>query len=361
VDYGGTLRRAWRTVWDYKALWLFGAILALTAADGGSRGSEFLGADYDNFRYELGPWPQGVPEKWIPTLIGVAIGLAVLFVLYGIVAAFGRYVAETSLIGMVDAYEESGAKKTVRQGFRMGWSRSAWRLFLIDLLVGVPVFLIIVAVFAAVAGPAFLWLTGNDVAGAIGTAATVLLAIPAIGLVIVVGVVLSVLMRFFRRACVIEGLGVRASIRRGFAVARRGLGNVAVVWLIMLGVGVGWAIASIILFFVLLPLFILTIAIGAVLGGLPPLIAYGIASLAAGGPAGWIQYIAAGGVGLGIGLPVFVLIAFSPWIFVQGLAQVFTSSVWTQVYRDLSAREEAAEALPAPDAVAPESAEEDPQ
>ena len=34
-------------------------------------------------------------------------------------------------------------KMTVRQGFRIGWSRTSWRLFLINLIVNLPVFLLL--------------------------------------------------------------------------------------------------------------------------------------------------------------------------------------------------------------------------
>jgi hypothetical protein len=338
MDYGKILNRAWDTVWRYKTLWIFGAVLALTTG-GGSSGAEYYGLRGDRFRWETHPYELGLPPEAVPALIGVGIALLVVGLAYVAVALWARYVAETSLIGMVDAYEESGEKKTVRQGFRMGRSRAAWRLFLIDLLVGVPVTLAMLAVFAAVAAPAFLWLTGSEVAGAIGTAVTVLLFIPALLLAVLVGVSLAVLMRFFRRACVIEGLGVRASIRRGFAVARQGWGNVGLVWLIMAGVGVAWAIIKAVLFFVLLPVLVVTITLGIALGGLPALIAFGVASLASRGAAEWIPYLAAGGVGLGVGLPVLVLFVGAPWFFVDGLMQVFASSVWTQTYRELRAQE----------------------
>jgi hypothetical protein len=202
-------------------------------------------------------------------------------------------------------------------------------------------------VFALVAAPALLWLTGSEVAGGIGTFFTVVLFVPALLLAILVGAVVSVLMRFFRRACIIEGLGVGASIRRGLAVARQSWGSVATTWLIMLGVGIGWFIARIVLFVVLLPVFVLTIVLGAIAGGVPTAVALGIASLATQGPPHWVPYLATAGVGLAIGLPVFVLIAGAPWFLVNGLMEVFRSSVWTQVYRQLRpVGEEAASSLP---------------
>jgi hypothetical protein len=332
MEYGKILKRAWDTVWRYRALWLFGAILAM--AVGGGSAPPFNPGANDGLRWEMDPW-QGVRPEAVPAIIGVAVAVGVVLLLIGIGVAIFRYVAESSLVGMVNEYEDSGAKRGLRHGFRMGWSRTAWRLFLIDLAVGIPVAIVMLLVFAVVAAPSFLWFTESDVAGGIGTAFSVLMFVPALLLAVVVSVVLSVLMRFFRTACIIEGLGVRASIRRGLAVARQSWGNVATTWLIMVGVGIAWFVVRIALFVVLLPVFLLTIVLGAIAGGVPTAVALGIASLAAGGPPNWIPYLATAGVGIAIGLPLFVLVAGLPWFFVNGLMEVFKASVWTQVYRQL--------------------------
>ncbi len=34
MDYGKVLKRAWETTWRYRALWIFGIIIALTTASG---------------------------------------------------------------------------------------------------------------------------------------------------------------------------------------------------------------------------------------------------------------------------------------------------------------------------------------
>jgi hypothetical protein len=339
MDYGRVLKRAWDTVWRYKALWIFGAILALTA--GGGSGANFYGSRGEDFGWQREWRLPDIPPNVRGVLIGFAIALAVELVVLVVIASIARYVAETSLIGMVDEYEETGEKRRVGQGFRLGWSRTAWRLFLIDLLVGLPTAVAFLLLFALVAAPALLWLTGSTVAGALGTAVTVILFFPALLLVIVVGTLLAVLMRFFRRACVIEGLGVTASLRRGYRVAKQRWGKVAVMWLIMLGIGLGWVVASMVLFIVLVPLFILLALAGIVVGGLPALLAYWVAELASAGPGRWVPYIAAAGVGIGFGLPVFVVVAGAPWLFVSGLMEVFKSSVWTQTYRELRARDQA--------------------
>ncbi|HNB54052.1 MAG TPA: hypothetical protein PK530_19040, partial [Anaerolineales bacterium] len=48
---------------------------------------------------------------------------------------------------------------------------------------------------------------------------------------------------------------------------------------------------------------------------------------------GWAPWIA-GGL---FALPLFFLIAFSPWLLFGGWASVYTSTVWTLVYRELKA------------------------
>ena len=139
MEYGKILERAWHTVWRYKALWLFGAILALAA--GGSPGAPYTRGAGEGIRWEMDPW-QGVRPEAVPAIIGVAVAVGVVLLLLGIAVAIFRYVGETSLVGMVNEYEQSGEKRSLRAGFKMGWSRTAWRLFLIDLVVGIPVALV---------------------------------------------------------------------------------------------------------------------------------------------------------------------------------------------------------------------------
>ena len=135
MDYGKILKRAWYMVWRYRALWVFGAILALTAGGGGN--------NWFQYTFNREDWPPGVRIDQIPagavsTVIAIGIALAFLIVIFIIAAAVARYVSETALIRMVDEHEETGVQYSVRRGFRMGWSRTTWRLFLIDLLIGFP-------------------------------------------------------------------------------------------------------------------------------------------------------------------------------------------------------------------------------
>jgi hypothetical protein len=260
-------------------------------------------------------------------------------------------VAETALIRMVDDHEETGEKRSVRQGFRMGWSRAALRLFLLNLLIVLPAVVVFILLFGLALAPLLLWTTDSTAAGVIGTVATIGVFLLTLFLAIVVGAALSLLMHFFRRTCVLEDLGVIDSIREGFGVVRRHLKDVVLMWLIMIGVGLGWIIAMVFVTILLLPAIILLIIVGGVVGGLPALLVGGLASLFFEGAVPWV-------LGAIVGVPIFILIVAVPWLFLGGLMEVFKSSVWTLTYRELRALESlepqglgaGPEPLPQPDA-----------
>ena len=322
MNHSKVLKLAWHTVWNYRALWIFGIILALTAGEGGGGGAQysFRGEDFSGRGLRLERIPPGV----VSTLLAIGIGVACLIVLLIIVAAIARYVAATALIRMVDDHEETGQKRSVRQGFRMGWSRAAFRLFLIQLLVGLPTALAFILLFALALAPLLLWTTKAEVAGVIGTLTTVGLFIPIILLAIVVGVVLSLLMKFFWRACVLEELGVTAAIRQGYAMVRQNLKDVGLMWLITLGLRIGWMI-------LMIPVVLLLLVVSGALGGLLALLAGGLTGLAFEGAAPWI-------VAAVVGIPIFILVMAAPLSFLGGLFEVFLSSTWTLTYRELRAK-----------------------
>src|SRR5215470_17863655 len=139
------LKRSWYILWSYRALWVFGLILAIAAgsSSGNSNNNyrynenrsqnqqvtpQSMQQAFKDFQREVHKlFEQGVPRmhisgKDLTTLLWV-VGVFVLFMfLVGIVVAVARYVSETAVIRMVDDYEASGNKMTIRQGIRLGWS-----------------------------------------------------------------------------------------------------------------------------------------------------------------------------------------------------------------------------------------------
>ena len=103
MDHTKILKRAWHILWQYRVLWVFGFILALTTASYSSTGTSynFSSRDFnwDRSRYqleELDPELQkdleeivegmvrfiedGIPSDVSNTVIAIAIGLGLLTV-----------------------------------------------------------------------------------------------------------------------------------------------------------------------------------------------------------------------------------------------------------------------------------------
>lgn len=353
------LKRAWQILWNYRALWVFGVILALTVggARGGSNGG---GGDHSDGSPSFpgptrqpGPMPHSIPEavdqfqKWldqglpplnltpqdVSLLIGIIIAMVIGAILFGIIATIFRYVAETALIRMVDEHERSGEKPGVRQGFRWGWSRTAWRLFLIDVLViGLPVLAFISLVMLLGVGVYLAITNGGQIIGTAGTVAGVGIAFLLLFVGILVGIALWLLRNFFWRACALENLGVVEAIRRGYGQVRRNWKSVGLMWLIMVGLGIAWSIAMIFVIFLSLPVLVFSGLAGIVISAIPGLLALGISNLFIASPWTWI-------ITALVAAPLFLLVFASPLIFVRGLEMTFVSSVWTLTYREINVLE----------------------
>jgi len=349
------LKRAWYILWSYRALWIFGLVLALAAGSSTGRGSGNNGVQYQQdqgenqqfnpqsmqeafrqFNQELNKlFKEGIPESHISgealTAFLWVIGAFVLVMLIvGIVVAIARYVSETAVIRMVDEYESTSNKMTVRQGVRLGWSNTSWRLFLINLIVNLPAIALMLVLLIAGIGVYFAVVNRNMTFSTLSIVSMIGLAFLLIFLVVIVSILLHLLRNFFWRICALENLGVRESLQRGFAMVLENWKNVGLMWLVMIGLGIVWAIASIILIIVTIPVVIVTVVIAILVVALPFLLLVGLFSTFLGGVLPWI----AGGLFVA---PLFFTLAFSPWLLLGSWQSVYTSTVWTLTYREIKA------------------------
>jgi hypothetical protein len=344
------LKRAWAILWSYRTLWVFGIILALATAGAGHRGNNI---QYRQDRESPRPTPQnmhdafrhagreidkllheGIPHadisgQALTTFLWVLGTFIVLMLIVGIVIAIARYVSETAVIRMVDEYEGSGNKMTVREGFRLGWSNTAWRLFVINLIVNLPIITALLVMILAAAGFYFSVTNGN----AQFTPVSLVLVIGFVFLVLFSAVIATILLHllrnFFWRICVLENASVSESLRRGIALVRENWKNVGLMWLVMIGLGIVWAIAAIILI-VTIPIIIVTAILAVLVVALPFLLLAGVFSTILSGPLPWIAAAL-------FMLPLFFVIAFSPWFLLGSWQSVYTSTVWTLTYREIKA------------------------
>ncbi len=328
MEHFKVLKRAFDTTWNYKALWVFGILIALTAGGGGfSGGGSNPGMSSGGNGNGDIPFPHGgerfeyFPQAFAVLFI-ILLAVIVLAVLFWIVATIARHVADNALIQMVNEHEETGARHTVGGGFRLGWSRPAWRLFLVDLVVGLPGVVISLLFLVLAAMPLLLLFTRDAVFSTVGILAALGIFLPGFFLLTILGVVVGLLRPFFHRTCVLEGLGVFASIRQGFEVVRRHLGDVVIMWLIMVGVSLAWMV-------VLIPVMLLLMLVGALVAGIPALLVGAFVHLLfSSGAAPWI-------LGALVGLPIFMLVVGLPSLFLGGLFETFKSTTWTLTYREI--------------------------
>lgn len=351
------LKRSWYILWSYRALWVFGLILALTAAGssggGSNSGSRWTVNDQQNSqldRYQLQQLPdtfqEGVQELKrafeegqrslefdrgeLTAVLWIVAAFILLMVVIGIVMAIARYVSETAVIRMVDNYEATDTKMTVREGFRAGWSVTSWRLFLINLIINLPIFVMLAVMVIAVFTVYKSVVSGNEAFMAMSIISMIGLFFLMLFVAIITGIFLRLLRQFFWRVCVLENVGVGESFSRGFALMRENWKNIGLMWLVMIGLGIVWAIVSIVIVLVTLPLVLVTLILAIFVVAVPALMLVGLFNLFVGNIMAWV-------LGIVFVLPLFFMLAFSPWVLIGAWQAVFTSTVWTLTYRELKA------------------------
>jgi len=309
MELGYVLRRAWEIAWRHKVLWLFGFLVAL--------GSGTSGQGNVNYRRSVGELPPEMqraiyefvtsPYFVVAVLILVALGLVI-----GLVLAFVGALGRAALVDQVREAEEGGLP-AVGAGFQAGWQRM-WPVFLIRFLLRLPVVLLaLIGTLPGLVGTLSMLPDSRpdappppNIILILGSLFACLL--PAACLVVLLSIPLSVLERLSIRACVLERLPLGESLKRGWSVLTGNLGSIALLWLILLGIGIGVALV------IGLPL-----ALG-VFAALVPLVLTAMASP-----------ILAAVLALAVGLVAWLLGAA-----IGSIVETFTSATWTLAYRELT-------------------------
>ena len=313
MHYSDLIQRAWKITWRYKVLWIFGILLALASGGGGSGGG---GSSSGGGSGAVPPMP-GL-QHLDPGLIFAFSALCCCLLLILVIAlTIVRYVARTALYRGVDQIEAAGTAPTWREGFRLGWSNRAFRLWLLDLIVWIPFVLVAFVVLGLGATPLLLLIIDNPVARGIGIAGTIGLEILIIGLLFVAVLILLALSQFWSREIAIADRNLGEALVTGYRLVRGRLKDVGVMWLLMAAIGLGFGLVMLPIFFVV---FMLALAVGGGLG-------YALFRLT--DSVLWAAFV---------GLPPFLLIMLVPLMLIQGIYLVFESSTWTLTYREVAGR-----------------------
>lgn len=351
VNIGNTLKRSWQILWNYKVLWVFAFLLAISGgagnSGGGGGGSGYSGSmsDRDNstpfFSRRDAPewwrdaleWGQqnvaplfATEEKSLQTVIWIVVGIFLISIVVGLLLALLRYPSETAIIRMVDEHEASGFKYKFKQGWKLGWNRRAFRIWLVDLIIGAPaagIVLSLVGLFS------FLALTISRQAESQvspGVVIGILVVVLTLMLFAFVMIVVTLLRNYIVRFAAIDGADVKASFSGGWKMFKSNLKDTVLMALVLFGLGIAFGIIALIAFFLFIPAYAILALPGAIVAVIPGGLAYFITSLFSAEVLPWI-------VAAAVGLPFFLMVVFAPITLLGGLYSLFTHNVWTLMYR----------------------------
>lgn len=287
MNIGEVLSRAWKIIWQYKILWLFGLLASL----GGSAGS---GSQF-NYTFEgnqlhtpfnnLGQIP-----SWAVVLL-VLVGL-VLFVLFVILSAAGR-------AGLVYGawHADSGETDLTFSPLFNASKTYFWRVILLGLLIfaiGLTLMLILLIPSALAIGVT------------LGLAAICL--VPLICLLVPAFIILSVVVDLAIIAIVGENRGVMESLRRGWAIFRAHLPEMIAMGVIIV---IGTAVANFLISLPILP----------------------IAAIVAGGLITGSRAVSTGSLIVSLGL---FLLYLPILLALRGIITAYVETAWTLTFRRLA-------------------------
>jgi len=312
MPYSQILSRAFEITRRYRALWVFGFLIALFGGAGRGGGPNFGFGDTDFVRGRPfdGPFPFNVDPAAMLGVIALIVGVILVL---GLITLVVRYVAEVALIDGA-ARADDGESVTVAGGFRRGWSRDAFYFFLAKLLLSLPIIVIAIGVAVVVAallagGIGAAAATDRGIVAALGIGLFLVVLLPAIALLILLGAALALLGQWAVREVVLRRAGPLEAIGAAWRLTRDHLTETILFGLLMLAIGFGFGL-------LMTPLVLMA---GAIVLG-PAFLAYQTAnSLAA-------------ALAVGVPLGLLALIGFA---IIAGLYVTFSSTAWTLAWRHL--------------------------
>ncbi|MBI4674799.1 MAG: hypothetical protein HY741_24400 [Chloroflexi bacterium] len=315
MDVGRIFSRSLELLWKLKFLWVFGLVMGLTSGGGGGGGGN------SNVSARNGSFGNPFTNVQIePAVIVIAVIVGLILLVVGLVLFFYfRFVSRGALVATVRDVEAGGAP-TLREAWKNGRMFYA-RLLGLGFLVNVPLVLFSICVILAALVPLFSFAfsnrgrlddSPNQVFAALGITGILTICCAVLCLVLL-SFVIHPLYEFAVRAIVLEDMPVRAGLRQGIQRARENLGNVLIVYLLLMGARIGYAIL----------VAIVAIPVGLVL---------------AFGAFGLLQ------ANLNALILVALVLAIPLWLLfgaIEGVFQIFESNVWTEAYLSLLNRSEA--------------------
>ncbi len=257
-NFGEVLTRTWQHIWKHKVLWIFGILASCARGNGGGSGSggsgnyqtdpgqdfPFSGGQFERIMTQVGRYFE--QNLWI-ILVVIIMLLIFAFISYAL-GMIGR-------VGMIKgtALAEKGAEKI---SFGEVWSESLpyfWRVFGLNFLVGLVVFVVILVPLISLVAVAATGGMASGAAAGIGFACL----IPILCLLIPIGWAVSVIIEQAQAAIVLEDLSLVDGFKRGWQIVKSNAGPIIVMALILaFGGGLIGVLVSLPLIIAVVPLVI---------------------------------------------------------------------------------------------------------
>ena len=233
-DFGEVLTSAWKIIWKHRILWVFGIFAGFARGSGGGGNGGGGGGGDRSFQNQDDPFSQLDPafqqfgqyieENWW-IIIAFVLFILLISILFYALGIMGR-------IGLIKGvYKVENGAETLT--FPELWSESMpyfWRIFGINFLIGLAVFIMIVP----------LVLLGVVTAG-IGFVCL----LPLLCILVPIGWVVSIILEQAQPAMIIEDLGMIDGFKRGWEIVKANALNFFILALIVLIGGgiIGFVIA----------------------------------------------------------------------------------------------------------------------
>ena len=244
INLGEILTKAWQITWKFKVLWIFG-ILAGCGANNGSRynfnsntrnfgGNGGNGQLPEAFRQFQNLQPEELfrrfADQYLAIVAIVILILCVLWVLFYALGLLGK-------IGLIHGASQvdSGAETLT---FGEIWNGSLpyfWRMVGLNLLVGLPFFLLVVILLLGLFFFGVSAFSTNPSGAGLGAAVLGLIAVfgTLLCLVSLLALIVNLLVEQAENAIVVEDLGILESLGRGWQVFKSGFLSVILIALIL--------------------------------------------------------------------------------------------------------------------------------
>lgn len=285
MDYGSVLKKGWEITWKNKGLWILGILAGCTSGAGNpSQGFNYTTSsqEYPGLERTLA----GVSEEmWFL----IFVGLAVLALLFFVVAVVLSILGQAGLIAGVAQADETGSVK-LSEAWKLGLPHF-WRLL------GLAVVLLVVVLLVALAVGLLTFIT-------LGLA--LLCLIPLFCILIPLSIILSGYLSLVQNGIVLGKQGVFESLGKGWDLLRANFWPVVLMAVILFVVGL---VAGIVMS---LPFLLASLPLLAV-----------AASQSDQGLTAFLPFLGC----LVLYLPVLIVLG--------GILKTYVSSVWTLTYRRL--------------------------